>query len=308
MKCKGAGVMPAVMTFWNEDESYNEKETLRYVDWVIAQGCQSLSCTGSTGENISMSMEETKYIMKSIIDHVAGRVPVYAGTGKYSTAQTIELSKYAQEVGAAGVLVIMPYYLQPHKRAVVNHFRALRKAIDIDIILYNNPRFCGYEMTPVEIKAMVDEGLINGIKAAHGDANRVHELKYYCGNDLTILYGHDYAPMEAYAAGADGWLSGLPAIMVKYAVELSRICTEEKDFEKARLYQNKMQPFIDYFITYNNNDPHWHEVFKYVLKKFGFNAGLPRMPLGDLEDAEKVKVDALLEQLDKEGVLFHGES
>lgn len=107
MKCKGAGVMPAVMTFWNEDESYNEKETLRYVDWVIAQGCQSLSCTGSTGENISMSMEETKYIMKSIIDHVAGRVPVYAGTGKYSTAQTIELSKYAQEIGAAGVLVII---------------------------------------------------------------------------------------------------------------------------------------------------------------------------------------------------------
>lgn len=173
---KGMGVMPAVMTFWNEDESYNEKETLRYVQWVLDSGAHSISCVGSTGDNISMSMEEQKMIMKSIIDFVDHRVPVYPGTGRYSTAQTIELSKYAQECGAEGVLVIMPYYLQPHKRAVVNHFRKLREAIDIDIILYNNPRFCGYEMTPLEIKAMVDEGLINGIKAAHGDANRINRI------------------------------------------------------------------------------------------------------------------------------------
>ncbi len=125
-KTKGMGVMPAVMTFWNEDESYNEKETLRYVQWVMDQGAHSISCVGSTGDNISMSMEEQKMIMKSIIDFVDHRVPVYPGTGRYSTAQTIELSKYAQECGADGVLVIMPYYLQPHKRAVVNHFRKLR--------------------------------------------------------------------------------------------------------------------------------------------------------------------------------------
>ncbi|WP_178042056.1 dihydrodipicolinate synthase family protein [Frisingicoccus sp.] len=291
---KGMGVMPAVMTFWNEDESYNEKETLRYVQWVLDSGAHSISCVGSTGDNISMSMEEQKMIMKSIIDFVDHRVPVYPGTGRYSTAQTIELSKYAQECGAEGVLVIMPYYLQPHKRAVVNHFRKLREAIDIDIILYNNPRFCGYEMTPLEIKAMVDEGLINGIKAAHGDANRIHELKYYCGDKLTVLYGHDYAPMEGFLAGADGWLSGMPAIFPKFARTLFDICTIEKDVDKARAYWNKIQPFVDYFITYNTNDPHWHEVFKYVLKCQGFDAGLPRMPLGDLVPEEKAKIDALL--------------
>ena len=160
----GKGVMPAVMTMWNADESYNEKETLRYVQWVLDKGAHSISCVGSTGDNISMSTREQKYIMESIIKSVDHKVPVYPGTGRYSTAQTMELSQYAQKCGAEGVLVIMPYYLQPHKRAVVNHFRKLREAIDIDIILYNNPRFCGYEMTPVEIKAMVDEGLINGAR------------------------------------------------------------------------------------------------------------------------------------------------
>ncbi|MBE6829983.1 dihydrodipicolinate synthase family protein [Caproiciproducens sp. R1] len=297
------GIMPAVMTFWNKDESYNEAETLRYVDWVIEQGAQNISCTGSTGENISMTMEEQKKIMKSIIDHVNHRVPVYAGTGRYSTSQTIELSKYAQEVGAEGVLVIMPYYLQPHKRAVVNHFRALRKAIDIDIILYNNPRFCGYEMTPLEIKAMVDEGLVNGVKSAQGDPNRVHELKYYCGDRLTVEYGHDYAPMEGFFAGADGWLSGMPAIFPKFARNLYDICVEEKNIDKAREYWTNIQPFVDYFITYSTNDPHWHEVFKYVLKCLGFDAGLPRMPLGDLEEKEKKKVDALLADLKAKGII-----
>ena len=290
----GKGVMPAVMTMWNADESYNEKETLRYVQWVLDKGAHSISCVGSTGDNISMSTREQKYIMESIIKSVDHKVPVYPGTGRYSTAQTMELSQYAQKCGAEGVLVIMPYYLQPHKRAVVNHFRKLREAIDIDIILYNNPRFCGYEMTPVEIKAMVDEGLINGIKAAHGDANRIHELKYHCGDKLTVMYGHDYAPMEGFFAKADGWLSGMPAIFPKFARTLFDICTIEKDIDKANEYWTRIQTFVDYFITYNTNDPHWHEVFKYVLKCQGFDAGLPRMPLGDLLPEEKKKVDALL--------------
>lgn len=294
---KGKGVMPAVMTMWNADESYNQKETERYIQWVIDQGAHSISCVGSTGENISMSDIEQKDIMERMVKFIDGQVPVYPGTGRYSTAQTIDLSLHAQKLGADGVLVIMPYYLQPHKRAVVNHFRALRKAIDIEIILYNNPRFCGYEMTPVEIKAMVDEGLINGIKAAHGDANRIHELRYHCGDKLTVLYGHDYAPMEGFFAGAEGWLSGMPAVFPKFARKLHDICVLEKDVDKANAYWTKIQPFVDYFITYSNNDPHWHEVFKYVLKVQGFDAGIPRMPLGDLLPEEKKKVDALMQNM-----------
>ena len=288
------GIMPAVMTMWNADESYNQKETERYIQWVIDSGAQNISCVGSTGENISMEMGEQKDIMERMIRFVDGQVPVYAGTGRYSTRQTIELSQHAQKCGAAGVLVIMPYYLQPHKRAVVNHFRALRKAIDIDIILYNNPRFCGYEMTPLELKAMVDEGLINGVKSAHGDATRVHETRYHCGDKLTILYGHDYAATEGMLAGADGWLSGLPAVFPKFARHLYDLCVEEKNVEQAFAYWRPMQAFIDYFITYSNNDPHWHDVSKYVLKLQGFDAGVPIMPLGDLLPEEKKKVEALL--------------
>lgn len=301
MMTKGLGVMPAAMTFWNADDSYNEKETQKYVKWIIDQGAHSLSVTGSTGDNISMTIEETKAIMKSMFEAVEGRVPVYPGTGRYNTEQTIELSQYAQKLGAAGVLVIMPYYLIPHKRAVMDHFRELRKAIDIDIILYDNPTFCNYELLPRELVPLVEEGVINGVKLANGKAARCHELKHYCGDKVTAFYGHDFEPAEAFLGGADGWLSGLPAIFPKFSRTLFDICTVEHDPVKAMKYWDGMQDYVDYFITYNQgNDPHWHEVFKYTLKCFGFDAGLPRRPLRDLQPEEKKTIDKILADMPKD--------
>jgi Dihydrodipicolinate synthase/N-acetylneuraminate lyase len=296
-KTKGYGVMPAAMTFWNADESFNQKETERYLQWLIDQGAHSLSVTGSTGENISMGMEEQKRIMEVMIKAVGGKVPVYAGTGRYTTAETIELSQYAQKCGAEGILVIMPYYLIPHKRAVMNHFKELRKAVDLEICLYNNPRFCNYEMNALEVKQMLDDGSIDAIKAAHGDAERIHSLRYHCGDKLTIFYGHDYAPMEGFFAKADGWLSGMPAIFPKFCRTLFDICTIEKDVDKANDYWYKIMPFIDYFITYGTNDPHWHEIFKYILQVQGFNSGTPRRPLGALDSKEKKTIDGLLKNM-----------
>ena len=167
-KTKGSGVMPAVMTFWNADESFNQKETERYIQWVLDCGAHSLSVTGSTGENISMSDDEQKKIIECLVKFVDHQVPVYPGTGKYGTAQPIEMTKFAQKCGAEGALVIMPYYLIPHKRAVVNHFKKLREAVgdDFDIILYNNPRFCGYQFEPIELKELAEQGIINGVKLA----------------------------------------------------------------------------------------------------------------------------------------------
>ena len=299
-KTKGSGVMPAVMTFWNADESFNQKETERYIQWVLDCGAHSLSVTGSTGENISMSDDEQKKIIECLVKFVDHQVPVYPGTGKYGTAQTIEMTKFAQKCGAEGALVIMPYYLIPHKRAVVNHFKKLREAVgdDFDIILYNNPRFCGYQFEPIELKELAEQGIITGVTLADGRASYIQGMKHYCPDGITALYGHDYEPLPAFFAGADGWLSGLPGIFPKFCVDLFNLCTVQQDAPAARKLWDKMQDFIDYFITYSNNDPHWHEVFKYVLKCFGFNAGLPRMPLGDLLPEEKKKVDALLADMD----------
>ena len=125
--------------------------------------------------------------------------------------------------------------------------------------MYNNPHFCGYEMNGREVKQMVDEGIINSIKSAFGDAERIHSLRYHCGDRLTVFYGHDYAPMEAFFAKADGgeWNAGGVPEVLQGALD---ICTVEKNVDKANAYWQKVMPFIDYFYTYKTVDPHWHEI------------------------------------------------
>ena len=295
---KAFGVMPASMTLWQSDQSYDKKGMEKYLRWLIDQGAHSLSICGSTGENIAMEMNEQKAIIEHVVRFIDGEVPVYCGTGRYATLHTVELSKFAQDVGADGVMVILPFYLNPHKQAVMEHFRELRRNIDINIMIYNNPWFAGYELTVPEIETLLNEGVVNSIKAAHGDANRVHELKFHCGDRLDVFYGHDYAALEGLLARADGWLSGFPAILPKPCRQLFDICVNEKDIDKANRQQYKIQPFTDYFFYDKvNGVPHWQEICKYVLAAQGLSVGLPRKPLGALDAANKKKVDKLLAEL-----------
>lgn len=296
-KLKG-GVMPACLTAWNADGSFNQKAQERYWQWLLDNGADGLSVCGSTGENMAMDTEEQKEIIKCACEFTEHKVPLYAGTGKYSTAQTIELSKYAEECGADGVMVINPYYFTPHKRAVFQHFREIHENINIDMLIYNNPWFAGYELTAREVKQLVDEGVIGSVKAAHGDSDRIHNLKFECGDKLVVMYGHDYEPMQALLAGADGWLSGLPAAFPKYCAELFKVCTVEKNVDKARAMWAKMIPFMNYFYTYKTNDPHWLEIFKYVVECQGLtDIGVARKPLGEVMPEEKKKIEKALEPL-----------
>jgi len=295
---KIGGIMPAAVTVWGKDEAYDKKNMEKYVRWLIDNGAHGLSICGTTGENIAMSFDEQKEIITHVLGYVAGEVPVYCGTGRYATCHTIEISKHAEKCGADGVMIILPYYLHPYKRAVLEHFRSVRKNIGIDIMVYNNPWFAGYELTPYEIKTLFDEKVIGSVKAAQGDVNRVHELKFVCGDNIRVFYGHDYGAMEAFFARADGWLSGLPAVLPKQCRKLYDICTVEKDVKKANEYLYKLMPMIQYLMyDKKNEEPYFHEIFKYVLKLQGIEAGLPRRPQLGLDDANKRKIEKIMAEI-----------
>lgn len=296
---KAYGICPASMTIWNDDETYNKKGMEKYLRWLIDQGAQSISVCGSTGENIAMNINEQLEIIDHTVRFLDGEVPVIVGSGTYSTKNTIIMSQAAEKAGADGVMLILPFYLHPYKEAVKRHFREIRKNLDIDIMVYNNPWFAGYELNPHEVKELVDDGTVQLIKAAHGDPNRVHELKYLMGDKLQVFYGHDYCAMEGIMAGADGWLSGFPGVLPKACRTLQDIITIEKDIDKANAYQKKMFPYIDYFFNDKKDEiPHWQEICKYTLKAQGLDyVGLPRHPLTDLDDANKKKIDKLLADL-----------
>ncbi len=296
---RGKGVMPACMTMWADaDQSYDQKRQEKYIRWLLDNGVHSLSICGSTGENQALNFEEQKEVIEHICKFVAGQVPVYAGTGMYSTLNTIRMSQWAEKCGADGLMILLPFYFNPHKKAVMEHFRAIREAVGINIMIYNNPWFAGYELTVPEIKTLQQDGIIESIKAAHGDPNRCHELRYACGEDFGIYYGHDYCAAEGLLCGANGWLSGFPAILPRQCVGLYNVCLTG-DAKKAMQYHQKhLQPFINYFF-YDKKDgiPHWQEICKYTLRAQGLDAGTPRKPLGDLDAENKKKVEKFLAEI-----------
>jgi 4-hydroxy-tetrahydrodipicolinate synthase len=295
---KGYGIFPPMLTVWKSDETYDVKASERYMDWLIKNGIQSVVCCGSTGENIAMSTEVQKQVIEHVVKYIDGTIPVYAGTGRYSTLETIELSKHAQTVGADGLMLILPYYLKPYKEAAMNHFRAVKKAVDLPIILYNNPWFAGYELTAKETKILADEGVLQGVKAAHGDASRVSEMKYECKGEFTVLYGHDYAALQGYAAGAEGWLSGFTATFPKQCRELQEAVMVERDLEKGLKIWGKFMPLVSFFMDPKVNEKvHWLEMLKWAVNAQGVSVGIPRSPLRELDPEMKCQMQKPMEIL-----------
>jgi 4-hydroxy-tetrahydrodipicolinate synthase len=296
---KAYGIAPPMFTVWKDsDQTYDEKRSERYITWLLDSGAQSIVPCGSTGENTALFLDEQKRVIEHVVKFVAGQVPVYAGTGKYSTAETLELSKHAQAVGADGLLVILPYYFKPYKEAAMNHYRTVKKAVDLPIVLYNNPWFAGYEFTAQEAKTLFDEGVIEGVKVAHGASSRVTEMKFACGDKLTVFYGHDYEALQGYASGADGWMSAFPSTFPKQCRELQEVVMVEKDLEKGRKIWNKWISFINIITDPAiNAQVHWLEMLKWAVCEQGVPVGVPRRPLKELDEKVKAKMKKPLEML-----------
>ena len=293
------GVIVPMITVFDDDESIDETGTREHADFLLANGVHGLAPCGSTGEFIAMMPEEVRRVIDMVVDQARGRVPVFAGTGHYSTKATIEMSKYAESAGADGLMIVPPYYLLPPRRLVLDHFRAVKDSVCLPIILYNNPWFAGLELTSWEIAALVDEGVIEGVKVAHGDVGRIHDLKYLCGDKLAVMYGHDVNALEGLLAGADGWISGLPNLIPSEACQLYNYAVIEKDLRKAQDLWMRLLPLFHFDVVIKHNEePHWLPGIKDGLNLRGRRAGKPRRPLTALRPDELEELRAILARLE----------
>lgn len=290
------GICPAMMTAWGSDELYDRAKSEAYVTWLIESGAEALSVCGSTGEMTAMQPDEQAEIIDHVTRFVAGQVPVLASVGKYSTFETLYLARKAKASGVDGLMVLLPYYYKPYKEAAREHLRTVRRETGLPICLYNNPHFAGYEFTTREATELFDEGTIDSIKSAHGDTNRITDLKFF--SDMTVFYGHDYSGQAAYAAGADGWLSGFPAAFPKQCRAVQDAIRDERDLDKGKAAWSKFIPFVEYFMDPDTNaEVHWLEILKFALLVQGVDVGFARRPLKELTEAHKAKVENLLETL-----------
>lgn len=202
-----SGSIVALVTPMHEDGSVDWPALSRLVDWHIEQGSDGIVAVGTTGESATLAMDEHKMVIKACVDQAAGRVKIIAGTGANSTAEAIELTATAREVGADACLLVTPYYNKPTQEGLFQHFSAIADAVDIPQILYNVPGRTACDMSNDTVLRLAEHPNIIAIKDATGDVPRGKALIDAVGGKLDVLSGDDATAPELMLVGGKGNIS-----------------------------------------------------------------------------------------------------
>ena len=202
----------------------DEDRIKKLVEFHIENGTDGLVPCGSTGESATLSHDEHKRVTEVVIKAVKGRIPVLAGAGSNSTAETVELVKHAEKAGAAGVLLVVPYYNKPSPQGLYEHFKTVAKSAKLPIMLYNIPGRSAINM-PVEtvVRLAQDCPTIIGIKEASGSMDYTSQLLATLGtNRFVVLSGDDSLTLPLLALGAQGVISVVANLLPAAMSELCR--------------------------------------------------------------------------------------
>ncbi len=259
------------------------------IDWQIENGTDAIIICGTTGEASTMPDEEHLAAIEYTVKRVGGRVPVIAGTGSNETAHAVELSKKAEALGADGLLQVTPYYNKTTQKGLIEHFSAIANAVSIPIILYNVPGRTGMNISIPVLKELAKLDNVVAIKEASGNmsytakiAAEIPELYIYSGNDDMIV--------PVMSLGGKGVISVLANVAPKETHELCKAYLDG-DCQKATKMQLEYLDLINDLFIEVNPIP-----VKTALNLMGKNAGNLRLPLVDMEDANKSKLEASMKK------------
>ncbi|MDP1562538.1 MAG: dihydrodipicolinate synthase family protein [Pirellulaceae bacterium] len=208
-KVNWQGVFPAATTQFNADYSLNVPGTLQHVEAMIQAGIHGLVMLGTVGENCSLEYHEKLEVLKATVDHVAGRIPVLSGVAEYTTALACRYAVDAKKIGVDGLMVLPAMVYRSDARETAAHFRAVAKATDLPIMIYNNPVSYKVDIKPEEFVALADEPNFVAIKESSEDVRRITDLINCCGDRYILFCGVDDIVLESLMVGATGWISGL---------------------------------------------------------------------------------------------------
>lgn len=271
------GAAVAIITPFTED-GVNFEELKKLIDFNINNGTDAIVVAGTTGESATMSDEEHKETIKFTVDYVNKRVPVIAGTGSNDTLYAVELSKYAEKVGADGLLIVTPYYNKTTQSGLIKHYNYIADRVNIPIILYNVPSRTGVNILPKTALELSKHKNIVAIKEASGDLSQIAETISLCGDNLTVYSGNDDQIVPILSLGGKGVISVLSNVVPKDAHNICSLYFEGKVKESKEL-QMKYLSLINALFIEVNPIP-----VKTALRLMGFNTGALRMPLFDMEE------------------------
>ncbi len=191
------------------------------VEFHVAQGSDGIVAVGTTGESATLSEQEHCEVIRIVVEQVAGRVPVIAGTGANSTTEAIRLTQCAKDSGADACLLVTPYYNKPTQEGLYLHHRAVAEAVAIPQIVYNVPGRTACDMLPETVGRLAKIGNVIGIKEATGDLGRVARLRELCGDEFLLFSGDDATAMEFMLRGGRGVISVTANVAPRVMHEMS---------------------------------------------------------------------------------------
>lgn len=286
------GCATALVTPFTND-GINFEELRKLIEFQILEGIDGLVICGTTGESSTMSLVEKKSVIDFSVKVANGRVPIIAGTGGNNTADAVAMSKYAESVGADGLLLVTPYYNKTTQKGLIAHFSKIAESVNIPIILYNVPSRTGLNIEPEICLELSKIPNIVAIKEASGNISQVANIANLCNDELTIYSGNDDQILPILSLGGLGVISVLSNVYPKFVHEMVMDYLTG-NWQKATASQIYSLPLINALFSEVNPIP-----IKYALNKIGFNCGIPRLPLIELSDKNKERIDTLLKETSK---------
>ena len=286
------GAASAIITPMNEN-GVDYENFKKLLNWQIEEGIDALVIAGTSGEGSTLTDEEHREVLKFAVEVVGGRVPVIAGTGSNDTAYAIELTKFACEIGCDAMLVVTPYYNKATQKGLIKMFNAIADASTKPIILYNVPSRTGVNIEPTTYAELAKHPMIQAIKEANGQIDKITETMALCGDKLDLYSGNDDQIVPLMSVGGKGVISVLSNVLPK---ETSEMCHKffNGDVKGAAEMQFKYFALTKALFSEVNPIP-----VKAAMAAMGFCEDYVRLPLTVMEDDHKA---VLLNEMRKVGL------
>ncbi len=278
---KGCGT--AISTPFTKD-GVNFDEFGKLIEFQIAEGVDSIIVCGTTGESSTMTEKERKDTIKYAIDKVNGRIPVIAGTGSNNTQAAIEMSKYAESVGADALLVVTPYYNKTTQAGLVEHYKAIANSTTLPIIVYSVASRTGVNITPETCLELSKIPNIVAVKEASGNISQVAKIAALCKDNLHIYSGNDDQIVPVLSLGGLGVISVLSNVAPKYTHNLVQNFFDGNIKEATKMQLDALDLVNSLFCEVNPIP------VKEALNMMGYNYGVPRLPLVRLSEKNQERL------------------
>ena len=250
----------------------------KLVEMHIEKGTASIVAVGTSGESATLDPEEHLEVIGQVVNWVAGRIPVIAGTGANSTSEAIHLTKEAQRLGADAVLLVTPYYNKPTQEGLFLHHKAIAEAASIPQILYNVPGRTACDMLPETVERLAQFDNIVGIKEATGDIDRARDVIARVGDKMAVYSGDDETAYELILAGGKGNISVTANVAPEQMAKLCALALEGKT-EESKAMNDELMGLHNAMFLESNPIP-----VKWALHEMGLISPAIRLPLTQLSE------------------------